>query len=76
MRWEGGPDKDPPPGGTSDLKGLFKLVGKRRGVTSSRLPGEGHESDRPPGSLYAPSHAGHNSGPGGGELTPPEITTM
>ena len=68
-KWE--PEKDPPPipphpGRALDIQDFLPSVSERRDMSSGVFPGDGHESDRTPGPLCAPSHARQDSGPGGG----------
>ena len=45
-------------------------------MTGGGLPREGLKWDLPPGPLHELPHAGHNSGLGGGELSPPVVPTV
>ena len=68
---EGVPEKDPthpptPTIGTPDVQDFLPVDGDRRGVPSSGILREVHESDRPSGTLCVPLRAVHDSGPVGG----------
>ena len=66
-------DWDPPPQGGPNLPGIFPKTSVVAPVTGGGVPGRGLKPDQPPGSLFAPPHAGHNSDPGGREPTAPQV---
>ena len=73
--WERGtwevPHTPPPLDGSREISGLFPMGVKISGVARGGLPRLGLELDCPPGSLCALTHAGNDSGSGGGELPHP-----
>ena len=48
----------------------------RHNMTSGRMPGTGHDPERPPDPLRALPHVRHISGPGGGEPPPTVLPKM
>ena len=66
----------PPPRGGPNLLGLFPKTPVAAPVPSGGFPWRGLKSDQPPGSLCAPPHGGHNSDPGGGKPTVPQVNLV
>ena len=64
------------PFGAPDIPYIIPLVGKGSFMPRGALPGPGLDSDRPLSLICSPPHAGNDSGPEGGEPSPPTITQV